>query len=358
MKIVIFGLSISSSWGNGHATIWRGLCKGLHRRGHRVVFFERDVPYYASHRDLTGIPGGSLHLYSEWNSIQSFARHELAEADAVIVTSYCPDGIPASRLSLDSLARLKIFYDLDTPVTLQRLAAGEPVSYVGPDGFRDFDLVLSYTGGIALRELKERLGAKQVLSLYGSVDPDTHRRIDSRECYRADLSYLGTYSEDRQDRLNRFLVEPSRRLPARRFLIGGSLYPQEFPWTDNIFFVRHVPPGDHPAFYSSSAFTLNVTRRPMAEMGYCPSGRLFEAAACGVPIISDNWEGLELFFKPGAEIVTVDTPEDVVEALALPLEQRLAIAGAARTRVLRESTAECRAEELENILSSAIHARI
>lgn len=354
MKIVIFGLSISSSWGNGHATIWRGLCRALHRRNHQVVFFERDVPYYASHRDLTEIPGGLLRLYPDWEGVAPEARRRLADADAAFVTSYCPDGVPATELVLDSPARLKVFYDLDTPVTLQRLSAGEPVSYVGPRGFRDFDLVLSYTGGVALRELKTRLGAKRVAPLYGSVDPETHRRVLPREEYRADLSYLGTYSDDRQDRVTRLLVEPSRRMPSHRFLIGGSLYPREFPWTDNIYFVRHVPPADHPAFYSSSSFTLNVTRKPMADMGYCPSGRLFEAAACGVPILSDRWEGLERFFTPGTEIVTVDSPDDVVEAFAMPGERRESIARAARERVLQESTADRRAAELEQVIDAAM----
>ncbi|MHB9027854.1 MAG: CgeB family protein [Candidatus Latescibacterota bacterium] len=354
MKFVIFGLSVSSSWGNGHATIWRGLCKGMERKGHEIHFFEHDMPYYASHRDLTEIPGGKLHFYTDWKALIPIARDHLSDADVGMVTSYCPDGISATDLVISSSARLKVFYDLDTPVTLNRLDKGEPVSYIGPRGFRDFDLVLSYTGGKALQELHNRLGARMVAPLYGSVDPEMHRKVPGKACYQADLSYLGTYSDDRQDRLNVFFIEPSRRLPEKKFLIGGSLYPEIFPWTPNIYFVRHVPPPEHPAFYSSSLFTLNVTRRPMAEMGYCPSGRLFEAAACGVPIMSDAWEGLDFFFTPDVEIITIRESQDVVDALSLSIERREEISRAARNRVLNESTADCRVAELESLLNRAL----
>lgn len=357
MKFVIFGLSVSSSWGNGHATIWRGLFKGMERNGHNIQFFERDVPYYAAHRDMTEIPGGTLHLYPDWVPIVRTARDHLTDADVGIVTSYCPDALAASDLVLSSPARLKVFYDLDAPVTLSRLEKGEEVKYVGPRGFRDFDLVMSYTGGKALGALRERLGARATAPLYGCVDPDVHRPVPADEQYRADLSYLGTYSDDRQQGVNRLFIEPSRRLPSKKFLIGGSLYPEGFPWTPNIYFVRHVPPPEHPAFYSSSDFTLNVTRKPMADMGYCPSGRLFEAAACGVPILSDSWEGLDHFFTPGREIIVVNRPEEVIEALNMPRDRRDEISRAARERVLNESTADRRVGELESILDAAIQGK-
>ncbi|MDQ4136363.1 MAG: glycosyltransferase, partial [Pseudomonadota bacterium] len=144
MKIVVFGLTISSSWGNGHATLWRGLCRALARRGHRVVFFEHDVPYYAGNRDLHEVPGGELVLYSDWDDIRSRAARELAAAEVAMVTSYCPHGIEASALVREAPGT-RVFYDLDTPVTLSRLKAGEAVSYIGPEGLAGFDLVLSYT---------------------------------------------------------------------------------------------------------------------------------------------------------------------------------------------------------------------
>ena len=350
MKLVIFGLSISSSWGNGHATLWRGLCRALAGRGHQIVFYERDVPYYSAHRDLTEIPGGEIVFYSDWEEALHSARRRLAEADVGIVTSYCPDGIAATEAVLSSPARLRVFYDLDTPVTLERLRNGQPVSYLGPRGLRDFDLALSYTGGAALTALKTMLGARRVATLYGSVDPAVHFPVPANERFLCDLSYLGTYAEDRQAALESLFIEPARRLPQHRFLIGGAQYPDGFPWTENMFFARHLPVSEHAAFYCSSKLTLNVTRRAMAEMGYCPSGRLFEAAVCGSPILSDWWEGLDQFFTPGEEILIARTTEEALQALETPTEELNRIARRARERALDEHSAERRARDLEDIL--------
>jgi spore maturation protein CgeB len=354
MKLVVFGLSVSSSWGNGHATLWRGLIKALHALGHVVVFFERDVPYYAAHRDLADLPGGRLVLYPDWESVLPSARAELAGAEVAVVTSYCPDGVAAACAVLDAPVELRVFYDLDTPVTLERLRAGAPVPYLGPRGLADFDLVLSYTGGSALDALRERLGARAVAPLYGSVDPDIHYPVAAVERYHADLSYLGTYAEDRQEALVTLLVEPARRLPARRFLIGGAQYPVEFPWADNIYFVRHLPPSEHPAFYSSSRLTLNVTRAPMAELGYCPSGRLFEAAACGAPILSDAWPGLDEFFTPGSEILVARTSDESMLAAGTGDAELARMGRAAMARALADHTAARRAGELIALLEGAI----
>lgn len=353
MKLVVFGLSISSSWGNGHATLWRGMCRALAARGHELVFFERDVPYYAEHRDLTDLPGLRLCLYEAWEDVLPLAQKELAEADVSMVTSYCPDGIEASDLALESCKGLHVFYDLDTPVTLQRMRAGEPVSYVGSRGLRDFDLVLSYTGGSSLDDLRDSLGARRTEALYGSVDPGVHRPVPALPRYESELSYLGTYSEDRQPALEMLFLGPARKFPGRRFLIGGAMYPRDFPWGPNIFFVRHLPPGEHPAFYCSSQITLNVTRKAMANTGYCPSARLFEAAACGVPVLSDWWEGLDRFFEPGREILIARTAEDAWRALEMPPAELARIGKRARARALEEHTAEQRVRELESILESA-----
>jgi spore maturation protein CgeB len=358
VKLVVFGLSVSSSWGNGHATLWRGLIGALARSGHTVVFFERDVPYYAAHRDLDELPGGLLILYPAWAEVLGLVRRHLHDADAVVVTSYCPDATAAAAEAFDSPVPVRAFYDLDTPVTLSRLAAGEPVAYIGPRGLADFDLVLSYTGGLALTALRRRLGAVRTAALYGSVDPAVHRPVAPLDRYRADLSYLGTYAEDRQPALVRLFVEPARRLGQRRFLIGGAQYPPDFPWAQNIAFVRHLPPAEHPAFFSSSRLTLNVTRAPMAELGYCPSGRLFEAAACGTPLLTDHWEGLEQFFVPGREILVATDAEAVVSAMAIGDAELGRLRRAARDRVLAEHTADHRAEELVTMLESALTSRV
>lgn len=354
MKLVIFGLSVSSSWGNGHATLWRGLIRALAGAGHRVAFFERDVPYYAASRDMHELPGGRLVLYTEWPGIVSSAMAELSDADAAIVTSYCPDGVAATDAVLDSAVPLSVFYDLDTPVTLDHLRAGAPVPYIGPGGLAGFDLVLSYTGGAALEQLRDMLGARRVAPLYGSVDLEVHRPVPPDPRFRADLSYLGTYAADRQDTLERLFVEPARRLPGRRFLMGGAQYPESFPWSDNVWFVQHVPPEEHSAFYCSSRLTLNVTRAPMAETGWCPSGRLFEAAACATPVLSDTWEGLADFFVPGEEIVLASTAGDAVAAMELGDAELRRIGRRARERALADHTAAQRAAELVALLEGAM----
>lgn len=356
MKFVIFGLTISSSWGNGHATLWRGLCRALAQRGHKIVFFERDVPYYAAHRDLVDWRDGELRLYSDFNKVRYAARRHLADADVAMVTSYCPDAQAATELVMESRAHLRTFYDLDTPVTLDCLDSGKPVDYVSARGLADFDLVLSYTGGRALEELQRKLGARRVAPLYGSVDPEAHRRVPAEERFAAEMSYLGTYAADRQAALETLFIETARRCGDRKFLIGGAQYPQDFPWSENIYFVQHVEPGQHPAFYSSSRLTLNITRRAMKEMGYCPSGRLFEAAACGTPILSDRWDGLELFFEPGEEIVVAGSTDEAAAAMEMSDEELVRIARAARERVLDEHTAAHRARHLETLIENTQRA--
>ncbi len=352
MKIVIFGLTVTSSWGNGHATLWRGLCRALAARGHSVTFFERDVPYYAQARDLHALSEGELVLYPSWAEVRSRATRAVAEADVAIVTSFCPDGLDATEVVLEGRA-FRVFYDLDTPVTLAMLSRGEALTYVGPRGLRDFDLVLSYTGGRALDELRSRLGARCVMPLYGHVDPQVHRPAPARPEFAADLSYLGTYAPDRQASLEAMFIEAARRRPDWRFLIGGAQYPQDFPWTKNIFFVRHLPPEDHPAFYASSRATLNVTRQAMAAMGWCPSGRLFEAAACGTAIISDWWEGLDAFFEPGSELLIAHSAEDTIAGLSLSDAELARIAHNGRERVLSEHTSAARAAAFEAAIEAA-----
>lgn len=348
MKLAIFGLTVSSSWGNGHATLWRGLIRALATRGVAVTFFERNMSYYAQARDLTRLPGGgTLHLYDEWVDIAPTARAAVMAADATIVTSYCPDAIPAARLMEDAPGQT-IFYDLDTPVTLARLGAGETVAYLPLHGLDQFDLVLSYTGGRALTELRERLGARRVAPLYGHVDPQAHAPARAEPRYGADLSYIGTHAADRQLAVDTLFVAPARALADRRFVLAGSGYPDDFPWTRNIWFVRHLPPAEHPAFYAASRLTLNVTRADMKACGWCPSGRLFEAAACGAPILTDTWDGLDTFFTPGEELLTAQTTRDALDALDrgdLP-----ELARRARARVLAEHTSAHRADELLALL--------
>jgi spore maturation protein CgeB len=358
VRIVIFGLTISSSWGNGHATLWRGLCKYLVRLGHSVVFFERDVPYYADARDLFEIPGGRLVLYSLWEDVQPIARSSVMEADAAIVTSYCPDALAATDLILSQDRATPVFYDLDTPITLAKVQAGEAVPYIGPKGLEGYSLVLSFTGGQQLfDEFRGKLGARNIRPLYGHVDADLHRPVPAEAQYRADLSYLGTYSEDRQSALEALFVVPARSRQDLRFLIGGAQYPPDFPWSSNIYFVRHLPPSEHAPFFASSRLTLNVTRRAMAAMGWCPSGRLFEAAACGTPLLSDRWTGLDEFFQPGEEILLADHADDTLAALQFDQDQLSGMARRARERTLDQHSSSKRAGDFIELLEQAASRR-
>ena len=260
--------------------------------------------------------------------------------------------------SSDLPARLRVFYDLDTPVTLSRLESGRPVDYIGPRGLQDFDLVLSYTGGRALHQLRRVLGARRVAPLYGSVEPETHKPAPPDARFRGLLGHLGTYAADREQQLRTLFVEPARRLPSAKFLLAGSMYDGSFPWQPNIYLLSHLVPADHPAFYCSTKLTLNVTRGAMAGMGYCPSGRLFEAAACGAPILSDYWEGLEQFFQPGSEILIALDTDEAIEALDRSPEDLGRIARAARERTLARHTASVRAAELEDQLDAALHPAV
>ena len=248
---------------------------------------------------------------------------------------------------------MSVFYDLDTPVTLANLSAEARPDYVGARGFADYDLVLSYTGGQALAALVDRLGARRVAPLYGHVDPEVHRPVPPETRFASTLSYLGTYAADRQPAVAAFLVEPARRRPDLAFLIGGAQYPQDFPWTSNIFFARHVAPADHPGFFCSGRMTLNVTRRAMADMGHCPSGRLFEAAACGTAVLTDEWEGLDAFFVPGREILILRSTSDVLAALERSDDEIARIARAGRERVLADHTSAHRARDFEAALEAA-----
>jgi spore maturation protein CgeB len=350
MKLVVFGLSISSAWGNGHATLLRGLFRALHHKGHEVHFFERDVPYYAAHRDATEFPFAHLHLYSDWADVLPLAARELADADVGVITSYCADGRNASRLVLDAKPWRTVFYDMDTPVTLSRLDRGESVSYLPTGGLADFDLVLSYTGGRAVDELRRKLGARSVGTLYGWVDPDVYYRVAPAATYAADFSYLGTYSQDREEAFNQLFLEAADCSIGTRFVVGGAMYPEVGNWPPNVKHFEHVAPPEHRAFYSSSPLTLNVTRSSMAAMGFCPSGRLFEAAACGTLVVSDWWEGLDAFFTPGEQILISKDADDTVAALSLDRVEVASLAANARERTLDCHTAAARAETLLNLL--------
>jgi spore maturation protein CgeB len=352
LKISVFGLTISSSWGNGHATPYRAILRALHRRGHEITFFEKDVEYYYWRRDFTSCDYCDLVLYASWEDVRSRALAEAAASDVVIVGSYCPEGALISDEVLLIPGPLHVFYDLDTPITIANLKSGD-LDYLRRDQMNSFDLYLSFTGGRVLDELETEWHARLARPLYGCVDPDTHARVAALEKFRCDLSYMGTYAADRQHRVDGLFVEPARLMPEASFVLAGTLYPETWTWTENVRRFDHIAPADHPALYSSSRATLNVTRDGMARRGYCPSGRFFEAAACGTAILSDWFEGLESFFRPGEEILIVGKAEDVISALKSPDNELSRIAHRARERVFFEHTGDARAEQLLRYLEEA-----
>lgn len=352
MKITFFGLTISSSWGNGHATPYRAILRALNKHGHELHFYEKDVPYYAQHRDFDDCDFCDLHLYADWQSIRNSALRQAADSDAVICASFCPEGARIIDEVLGLAPPLKVFYDLDTPVTIGSLERGQ-IEYLRRDQIPEFDLYLSFTGGRTINELCERWGAKFARPLYGCVDPDAHSRVEPQANFSCDLSYMGTYSADRQDKLESLFLQPAEQAPGRIFLLAGSMYPWDWQWPQNVRKLEHVPPAEHSTLYSSSRFTLNITRREMARWGYCPSGRFFEAAACGTPIVTDWFEGLDRFFDCGRELLVVNSTDEVLSAIELLDSELNRIAHRARERVLSEHTGEQRARELISAIEQA-----
>jgi spore maturation protein CgeB len=351
LRIVILGLSITSSWGNGHATTYRSLVRALCGRGHQVLFLERDTPWYREHRDLPHPPFGATSLYDSVADLREGWTGALRDADLVIVGSYVPDGIAVAKLVQRTARGLVAFYDIDTPVTLAALDSGS-CEYLTAALVPGFDIYLSFTGGPALRRIEHRFGAPAARALYCSVDPDCHR--PQRVAAEWDLGYLGTYSADRQPSLERLICAPARRWPDGRFAVAGSLYPPGLSWPANLQRIEHLAPDRHADFYARQRFTLNVTRADMIRCGYSPSVRLFEAASCGVPVISDWWPGLDQFFEPGAEILIANDADEVLRKLRdLSEAERLRLANAARKRVLACHTAEHRAVALEAYVEEA-----
>ena len=353
MKIAILGLTITSSWGNGHATTYRSLCKALHKRGHTIDFLEKDVEWYCSNRDLPEPTFCTSHLYWKWEvDGRPLARRLAHDADVVILGSYFPDGIAAADLLFEQFHKPVFFYDIDTPITLAALRTEGAAAYLRAADIPRFAAYMSFTGGPALTELMTRFGSPFAVPLYCSVDPAEHARTAPDPRYQSDLSYLGTYAADRQPKLMELLNRTAGRSPEWSFLVAGPQYPAETLWAPNVLHLHHVAPPDHSAFYSSSRFTLNLTRRDMVEAGYSPSVRLFEASACQAAIVSDTWLGLGTFFTPGEEILLAQDSDDVRTILAHITDgERARIGRNARDRILASHTATHRAEEFEAIVS-------
>jgi spore maturation protein CgeB len=344
LNIVIIGLSVTSSWGNGHATTYRALLEALASRGHHVTFLERDVPWYRGHRDLTKPSNWTVKLYQSLQDIPRRYTSLIRDANLVILGSYVPDGIAIAEWVTAHAQGVTAFYDIDTPVTLAGLDQG--LEYLSAAMIPRFDLYLSFSGGPVPGMIEDAYGSPMAGVLYCSADPDLYRPHPVKQHWS--LGYLGTYSDDRQPSLERLLLAPAMMLADHQFVVAGSRYPEHLVWPDNVRRIEHLSQHQHPPFYSRQRFTLNLTRADMRALGFSPSVRLFEAAACGTPVISDRWPGIETIFEPGTEILLVSDAREVSQILRdIPEERRLAIADKARRRILADHTPDHRARQLE-----------
>ena len=345
LQIVILGLSITSSWGNGHATTFRGLVRELAKRGHQVLFLERDVPWYASSRDLPEPGYCQTALYASLDDLKARFTGQVRQADVVVVGSYVPEGVAVGQWVIRTAQGIKAFYDIDTPVTLAKLQR-QDYEYLHPRLIPQYDLYLSFTGGPTLDLLEQQYGSPKARPLYCSFDPELY--YPEPQPTQWDLGYLGTYSDDRQPPLEKLMLQAARQWPAGKFVVAGPQYPASVSWPANTQYSPHLPPAAHRRFYNSQRFTQNITRADMIKAGYAPSVRLFEAAACGTPIISDYWDGLDTFFTFGSEILVAYTTRDTLDFLQqIPETERKAIGERARRKVYAHHTAAHRAQELE-----------
>lgn len=345
LKIVILGVPISSPGGNGHAAIYRGLIRELAARGHDVLFLERETEP-ASHSDLPNPASGRMEHYASVRDLKHRFDSNIRDADFVIVGSSVQEGIAIGEWVTRIAQGATAFYDIDTPVTMANLIRGD-LGDISSALIPRYHIYLSFTGGPLLPYIEKHYRSPMARPLYGSVDatqffPEEHAQ-------RCDLGYLGDYSQDRQRALDRLLIEPARRWGEGQFMAVGAHYPRSVHWPRNVKRMTHLAPGKHRAFYNSQRFTLNITPANRSATGFSPSAHLFEAAACGTPIITDFWQGLETFFKPDEEILISHSPDETLIYLEEISElDRRRMGYRARERVLARHTSRHRAAELES----------
>jgi len=356
MKLTVIGLSITSSWGNGHATTFRSLLKAFKKLGHEIIFLERDVPYYAQNSDLPNPDFCEVKLYQNLEELKEHHFDDIENADAVMVGSYVPEGVAVNELVFQLAKGTTLFYDIDTPVTLAKLKKGT-CEYLRPEQISKFDRYLSFSGGPILDYIMSEYKSPAALPLYCSVDVDLYFPEENEKQWQ--MGYLGTYSDDRQPTVEELLNKPAQTEKNKKLVVAGPQYPADYPWAENVERIEHLPPAQHRSFYNSQRYTLNVTRRDMIKAGYSPSVRLFEAAACGVPIISDFWNGLDTFFELQSEILVAQTAKDVLGFWEeFSEEERKEIGNRARQKILKYHTSTVRAKELEQYIVSVSSTRV
>ena len=358
MKIAFYGSSLLSSYWNGAATYYRGLLRELATFGHDITFYEPDAFDRQKHRDFEVPDWCRVFVYQARPDALSNVIAEASDADVVIKASGVGYEDEALLTGLMQAARpdaLRIFWDVDAPATLADMAA-DPEHYLRT-ALPDLDLVLTYGGGDPVVRRYREMGARSCVPIYNALDPTTHHPVDREPRFACDLAFLGNRLPDREARVDRFFFEPARRMPEARFIIGGSGW-EGYALPGNVASLGHVASHEHNAFNSTPKAVLNISRESMATMGFSPATRVFEAAGAGACLITDHWEGLDLFLTPDVEVLVARDTADVVEIMSgLDAEKAGRIGGSARARVLRDHTYDQRAALADKVLREALSAK-
>lgn len=353
MNVAFFGSSLVSAYWNGAATYYRGIIRALHERGYRTTFYEPDAYDRQEHRDIPDPDYAEIVVYEAEEESDVLAAVERArEADLVVKASGVgvhDELLEKAVLDLKSPDRLVVFWDVDAPATLERMQNNPE------DAFRalvpEYDMILTYGGGTPVVESYEALGARRCVPIYNALDSTTHHPVEPDPRFEGDLGFLGNRMPDREMRVWEFFFHPARRLQDKRFLIGGSGWDQNVLEADNVAYLGHVYTRDHNAFNCTPLAVLNITRESMVRFGYSPATRVFEAAGAGACLITDAWDGIELFLEPGSECLVAKSGDEVVEILRdLDAGRARPMGEAARERVLSEHTYSHRAAELDALL--------
>ena len=355
MKIAFYGSSLVSAYWNGAATYYRGLLRSLAAKGHDITFYEPDVYERQKNRDIDPPDWCRVVVYE--GTVEALRRvaAEAARADVVVKASgvgFEDDLILHEVMAAARPGAIRIFWDVDAPATLaeMRTAPDHPLRRALPR----LDVVMTYGGGDPVVEAYEALGARKCIPVYNALDPETHHPVDADPRFSADLGFLGNRLPDREARVERFFLEPAARTPASSFLLGGSGW-HDKPMASNINYIGHVSTRDHNAFNVTPKAVLNISRESMAENGYSPATRVFEAAGAGACLITDHWIGIELFLQPDREVLVARDGQDVVEILSrLTPERAREIGRSARERILASHTYDHRARDVDRILRSML----
>lgn len=351
MRIAFYGSSILSSYWNGAATYYRGLLRALAAHGHDITFYEPDAFGRQQNRDIEPPEWCRVVVYDATPRALRDVALQAQGADVVVKTSgvgYEDDALLRSVLDAASPAALKIFWDVDAPATLAELRTHP--DHPTHAALTDLDLVLTYGGGDAVVTAYRHLGAADCIPIYNALDPTTHHPVAPDTRFDAACGFLGNRLPDREARVASFFFAAASRLPMHRFLLGGS------GWSDrslpgNVRAIGHVPTRDHNAFNVTPRAVLNINRESMAEVGFSPPTRIFEAAGAGACLITDHWPGIDLFLKPGEEVLVARDGQDVAELLgSLTDDAAAGIGAAALRRVLAEHTYESRAVLVDALL--------